>query len=114
MIVGSRVKGSRKPPFSPGASAIARRSESLRCCLAIELIRLVVHPDTRRQRIGAQMLMAIAAKVTRQRRRIDVRVSEWDTGAHLFLSEFGFIAVEVGRGEETDFYRFEYPGREAE
>jgi ribosomal-protein-alanine N-acetyltransferase len=64
-----------------------------------EIIRLGVHPDFRRRKVGTHLVgKLIAANAG----KMALWVSEWNTEAHLFLSACGFRATSVERGHYQD------------
>ena len=74
------------------------------------LLRFAVHPDVRRQGVGAAMVAKLRSKQSRPTIRFEVR--ETNVPAQLFLQTFGFRAVAVLRGfyddTDEDAYVMEY------
>lgn len=74
-----------------------------------EMLRFAVHPDWRRQGVGAKMVVKIASKMTKNRRQwIMADISERSLEAQLFARDMGFRAIGVRRdfdGTDT-IYRF--------
>lgn len=78
----------------------------------IELLRLAVRPEFRREGVGRRMVARLVGKLTWMRDRVALHVRESCLDAQLFLRDCGFRAVDVVRGcyAETgeDAYRFVY------
>jgi [ribosomal protein S18]-alanine N-acetyltransferase len=73
-----------------------------------ELVNLAVHPDYRRQGVGAKLIGKLAAKCLESKRnRIGVWVHDVNLTAHLFFRAMSFEAVRVERGHfpDGDAYR---------
>ena len=79
-----------------------------------ELLNLAVHPGTRWQGIGRQLLRQIQGRLTVTRRRVVAVVSEGNLYGHLFFKACGWRATGVIRDafpdceKEIDGYRFEW------
>lgn len=70
----------------------------------IEIIRMSVDPAYTRLSIGRQMVEKIQAKLSPHRRtNVCMWLSEYETDAHLFLKACGFRAVEVRRGQPSEY-----------
>ena len=62
----------------------------------IEVENIAVHPDYRRQGVGASLVAKIASKLTPRRRNlVRVAANEENTASHLFWKACGFRAVAV-------------------
>ena len=84
----------------------------------IQILNFCVHPEYRRQGIGAQMAQKLTAKLSAHRRtRILLHVRETNLDAQRFFRAQGYRATEVVRGhfEDTDedAYVMEYQLEEA-
>ena len=80
-----------------------------------------MHPEWRRQNVGAQMAIKLVSKLSSHRRtRITLEVRESNLGAQVFFRQQGFLATRVLRAyyDDTgeDAYQMEYrlPGEQAE
>lgn len=72
----------------------------------LEIIRLAVRADSRRQRVASEIMNKLVGKLSVERRnRIQIRVSDRLLGAHLFLKSHGFKA-EVDGDEYAFTYRY--------
>jgi ribosomal-protein-alanine N-acetyltransferase len=77
----------------------------------LTVLNLAVDPAVRRQRVGWQLVLKLAAKLGSHRRDwIDAVTSERNLPAHLFFRACAFRAVEVLPGEygDDDGYRFRF------
>lgn len=89
---------------------------------SIALLNLVMHPDYRRQGLGAILLNQIQMKIGEEYHRIVADVRESNTAAHLFLRHAGFKATGVikeffldeypNHTEKEDAYHFEFLGND--
>jgi ribosomal protein S18 acetylase RimI-like enzyme len=77
---------------------------------AIEIIRLGVAPDLRRQGIGRALLLDLQRRIGRTTSGILIEVPEVHTIAHLFLKTMGYRAHGVIHGNLGDRYLFHYEG----
>jgi len=69
----------------------------------IEIVRLAVHPDFRRQGVGASLVARLQSKLSPCRRRaLAVDVRETNLDALLFFKAQGFRAYKVARGFYAD------------
>jgi [ribosomal protein S18]-alanine N-acetyltransferase len=87
----------------------------------LHILNLAVHPEWRRQCVGAQMAAKLVSKLSSHRRtRITLEVRESNLGAQMFFRTQGFLATRVLRAyyDDTgeDAYQMEYslPGEHAE
>jgi [ribosomal protein S18]-alanine N-acetyltransferase len=76
----------------------------------IDVLKLVVHPGSRRQGIGRALITAIKDKLSAERRKtLEINVPETSLGAALFLRALG-LKARLCSGElleaEEDFYQF--------
>lgn len=78
----------------------------------IQLLSIAVHPDFRRQSVGAAMLRKLAHKLRDRRSRITTEVRETNLDAQFFLRDCGFRAIGVLTGrypvQQEDAYAFAY------
>jgi ribosomal-protein-alanine N-acetyltransferase len=78
---------------------------------SIHLLSIAVHPDFRRQGVGAAMLAKLVSKLYQRRGKITTLASEINLDAQVFLREYGFRATEVVKDHyrpHEDAYFFVY------
>ena len=78
----------------------------------IQLLSIAVHPDFRRQSVGAAMLSKLAHKLRDRRSSIMTEVRETNLDAQFFFRDCGFRAIGVLTGrypvQKEDAYAFAY------
>ena len=76
----------------------------------LEIIRLGVHPDYRRQGIGTELLNTIKNKLKPKRDKLTIHVPDYAKDGHLFLASQGCVAADVIRNHfrksHSDSYEF--------
>jgi ribosomal-protein-alanine N-acetyltransferase len=75
--------------------------------------RMAVHPAFRRYGIGGVLLKKLITKVefsveSSKRKTIEITVPESCFGMHMLLKKNGFLAKNIVRGEDEDYYEFVY------
>ena len=65
----------------------------------VEIIQIATCPV--REGYGRDLIELIASRMTKDRRRIEVHVSEWNLDAQLFFKAMGFRAVRVYEDKHT-------------
>ena len=63
----------------------------------LHLVSIAVHPEYRRQRVGAQLIDKLIAKLVERRTRITLGIRERNLEGQLFFRDVGFIATGVDR-----------------
>lgn len=62
----------------------------------LHLVRIAVHPDWRRQKIGTQMVEKLVSRLSLQkRRRITIEIQEDNLSAQLFFRQCGFKVTHI-------------------
>lgn len=74
----------------------------------IDILRIGVHKDYRRQGIGRQLIDVIKGKLHDDRTYISVKVNELDLKVQLFFRKNGFEATEILTKEENEITIVEY------
>lgn len=73
------------------------------------LVKIAVHEDWRRQRIGEQLVHKLVSRLTPTRRnRILAEVPERNLSAQLFFRELEFLAIQILRDFSEDVYLMQY------
>lgn len=83
---------------------------------SIEMIKLGVHPDHRRQGYGSKLIKEAYRKLSKKRNRLACIISEYSDESILFLKSLGFVATSVDRGvcnDGSDGYCFRLVLKEA-
>jgi len=68
----------------------------------LHILNLAVHPQRRRQKVGAALVKRLTSKLSTRRTRITLKVRETNLGAQLFFRQQGFRAVDVLPGHYED------------
>ena len=79
----------------------------------LHILNLAIHPNHRRQHVGAQIMTKLIGKLSSHRRaKITLELRESNLAAQLFLKAMGFVATKVVKSyyEDTaeDAYFMEY------
>lgn len=82
----------------------------------LHIINFAVKKDSRRLRVGCQMMEKLISKMSKQRRNmISAYITESNDDAHLFFRQMGFHATHVMHNfyddHNEDAYKFEYHHR---
>lgn len=80
----------------------------------LEIIKIAVHSDYRRNFIGDTLIAKLRGKLNDVRTKIEAVVDERNLPAQLFFKAMGFIATEVIRGKASDSYGFELSTKKRE
>lgn len=74
----------------------------------IKLTMIAIKKDYRRMGIGSKLISIVTSKLNKKRNKVEVSVSEYNLGLHLFLKNLGFIATSVSRETDDSMYNFTY------
>ncbi len=87
----------------------------------LHILNLAIHPNSRRQHVGAQIMSKLIGKLSSHRRaKITLELRESNLIAQLFLKSLGFVAVKVVKnyyedtGEDAYFMEYRLPGEAAQ
>jgi ribosomal-protein-alanine N-acetyltransferase len=83
----------------------------------LHILNLAIHPNFRRQHVGAQIVTKLIGKLSSHRRaRITLEVRETNLAAQLFLKTLSFVATKVVKSyyedtsEDAYFMEYRLPG----
>ena len=87
----------------------------------LHILNLAIHPNHRRQHVGAQIMTKLIGKLSSHRRaKITLELRESNLAAQLFLKALGFVATKVVKnyyedtGEDAYFMEYRLPGEVVE
>lgn len=85
----------------------------------LHILNLAIHPNNRRQHVGAQIMTKLIGKLSSHRRaKITVELRESNLVAQLFLKALGFVATKIVKnyyedtGEDAYFMEYRLPGEQ--
>lgn len=70
----------------------------------IKIINLVVHQDFRRSKVGSKMMEYVFDK--QKEKDIEALVDEQNLPMQLFLKNHKFLATEIKKNNEANYYKF--------
>ena len=74
----------------------------------ISIIAIAIRPDRWREGIGAELLKSVmSGHHAKTREEIYCAVREYNTRAHLFFKEMGFLCLLIAEDDDHSFYVFE-------
>ncbi len=85
----------------------------------LHILNLAIHPNHRRQHVGAQIMTKLIGKLSSHRRaKITVEMRESNLVAQLFLKALGFVATKIVKNyyedttEDAYFMEYRLPGEQ--